>query len=85
MSYNPEPDWTSEIVYPNKQDMKCPSCGVVAGNADEVMHYLYEGDYYNPRHIDDELIFTCDNPECEHCDEDYKYIVSVVITATPAT
>lgn len=81
MSYNGTPKWTSEIVYPDKKEMVCPSCGVVAGNADEVMHYLYDGDYYNPRHIDETLIFTCDNPECPDCDEDYEYSLSVVITA----
>ena len=81
MSYNEFPEWTSEIVYPDKKEMVCPSCGVVAGNADEVMHYLYDGDYYKPRHIPGTLIFTCDNEECPGCDEDYEFSLSVVITA----
>lgn len=81
MSYDESPEWTKNIVYPKIEDMKCPTCGVVGDNADQVMGYLYDGDYYAPRHISDTLIFTCDNPDCPNCDEDYEYSLSVVITA----
>jgi uncharacterized Zn-finger protein len=81
MGYNSEPKWTNDIVLPNRGEMYCPYCGKVAGNADEVMSIMEHGDYYSPRHIPEKLVFTCDNVECPHCDEDYIFTLSLVVTA----
>jgi len=81
MSFNHNPEWTPLIKYPNQNKMKCPYCGKVASNVNEVMDNLYNVTYYSARHIPPRLIFTCDNIKCEHCDEDYDFILSVVIKA----
>jgi ribosomal protein S27AE len=69
MSYNDDPDW-AEITLPN---ITCPECGEVSGNHDEVVAITRYSDYDNARHIPPELIFTCDNPKCPRCDEDFKF------------
>lgn len=81
MSYNGDPKWTEQIVLPLKEDMKCPTCGVVAFNVDDVMECLFEVGYYKPRHIPPKLIFTCGNPNCPDCDLDFYAELSVSVVA----
>jgi len=80
MSYNGDPEWTKNIALPNRDGMKCPTCGVVAGNVDEVMSDLRESSYYHPRHIPPTLVFTCDNPACPDCDKDYTARLYAVVS-----
>ena len=82
MSFNYEPDWTQKIVYPDVSQYVCPECGEVAFNAQEVSGILKENGAYELRHIADVLVFTCGNPKCPMCDEDFEYEISAVITAT---
>ena len=85
MSYKDDPEWTRDIQYPDLTTFVCPICGVVAFNAYEVMSCLREMDYYSARHIPPKLVFTCGNPECPNCDENFEYTLSVVITARPTS
>jgi hypothetical protein len=82
MSYNPDPNWTEFFSVPDKSNFTCPHCNKVAGNTDRVMECLFRGDYYTPRHIPSELIFTCDNPDCPNCDEDFTYFLFVAVATT---
>jgi hypothetical protein len=79
MSFNGDPKWTKNITLPDRGTMRCPTCGHVAANADEVMKILSESSYYWPRHIPPKLIFTCSNSECPHCDEDYSVGLAVQV------
>lgn len=79
MSYNGDPEWTKNIYLPGREVMKCPTCGKVSGNVDEVMNVIKECEYYHPRHIPPTLVFTCDNPECPDCDKDYTARLSAVV------
>ena len=81
MSYEYDPEWTNTIQYPDNSTFKCPTCGAVAFNVNEVTGCLREMDYYAPRHIPPTLVFTCGNPDCPQCDEDFEYELSVVISA----
>ena len=45
----------------------CPTCGVLFANANAVM-----GDW---RCLPQTVIFTCCNPKCADCDEDFEYQV----------
>jgi hypothetical protein len=85
MSYDGDPEWTKNIVLPNRDGMKCPTCSVVAGNVDEVMSDLAEPSYYHPRHIPPTLVFTCDNPECPDCDKNYTVRLSAVVSVVSIT
>lgn len=80
MSYDGDPEWTKNITFPSSDEMRCPTCGVVAGNADEVMNDIREDSYYHPRHIPPTLVFTCNNPECPDCDKDYTAELAAVVT-----
>jgi hypothetical protein len=79
MSYNPDPTWTNNIVLPSIELMRCPTCGHVASNAKTVMDILCRPDYYSPRHIPPYLIFTCANPDCPNCDNDFLVELCVVV------
>ena len=83
MGYNPVPDWTEDIEYPAPHIYKCPVCGHVPNpkHVDEILDNLYNVGYYYPRHIPPKLVFTCDNEDCPHCDEDFEYALSVTISA----
>ena len=81
MSYNSEPEWTKNITFPPFDELTCPYCGEVPNNAEEIVNVMKEGSYYSPRHIPKKLVFTCDNPECPKCDEDYTFVLSVVVRA----
>ena len=80
MSYDPSPKWTDRIEYPSVE-MTCPACGKVPLDTSEVMDCLKETTYYVARHIPPKLTFTCDNPDCPSCDKNFKYALSVVISA----
>ena len=82
MSYNEIPDWTKQIVLPNPNLMTCPTCGVIAGNVAEVMSDLLEHGYHYPRHIPPYLTFTCFNPDCPDCDQDFVFELSATVVAT---
>lgn len=80
MSYNSSPQWTKNISLPSIADFPCPYCGKVSkDNALEVIAVLKYNTYYAARHIPSELIFTCMNPECPHCDDDYVYTLSLEV------
>lgn len=81
MSYKHDPEWTLDIQYPDLTTFVCPVCGIVAFNVTEVTSCLRETDYYSARHIPPKFVFTCGNPECANCDEDFEYTLSVAITA----
>lgn len=85
MSYKFEPEWTDKISLPEKNHMICPTCGEIACNVDAVMDCLWQGSYYEPRHIPPQLIFTCGNEACPACDEDFYVGLEVVITASRPT
>ena len=85
MSYEYDPEWTRDIQYPDLTTFVCPVCGCVPFNVNEVTSCLREMDYYSARHIPPNLTFTCGNPKCPSCDEDFEYTLSVVITARPST
>lgn len=81
MSFNSEPEWTKKVTLPQKEEMPCPTCKKVSGNADQVITEMIIASYYNARHIPPTLIFTCDNEDCPDCDEDFEYELSLVVTA----
>lgn len=83
MSYNGEPKWTDQVTLPDPALMKCPWCNTVACNVEEAMEPLLEAGYYEPRHIPPELVFVCGNPDCPHCDEEFTYKLTAIITASP--
>jgi hypothetical protein len=85
MSYNEDPKWTTNLVLPDQSLMTCPTCGLVAFNAEQVMNCLYALDYYHPRHIPPALTFTCDNADCPDCGRDFVFELSatVMITSSP--
>jgi len=83
MSFCSMPEWTEDIVLPLSEQMVCPECGAIAFNAEDVMECLRQSIYYKSRHIPQELVFTCGNPNCNKCDQDFSYKLSVVVSAKP--
>lgn len=80
MSYDHAPRWTQNIILPRKYDIRCPGCGLTAFNAEEIMDVLKGNTYYVARHFPPALIATCDNIECDLCDEDFAVELKVVVS-----
>jgi hypothetical protein len=82
MSYDNDPDWTNDIVYPDISLFKCLHCGKVSDYATASLQILYPGGTsYKARSVPDKLVFTCSNVDCAYCDEDYTYSLSLIIIA----
>ncbi len=84
MTCNPTPTWTDDIKLPTANDLRCPTCGEVAVNADEVLGDLQADSYYNPRHIPPFLTPTCGNPKCADCDGDFRVLLRCEVTVVNA-
>lgn len=82
MSYTPEPKWTDIIAIPDV--VVCPDCKVKPENYSTVIDCILNHDYYHPQHIPPVLEFTCFNPECDRCDQDFRYKTRVTVNLEPA-
>lgn len=80
MSYDPAPRWTQNIIIPSKYEIRCPECGQVAFNAEEIMECLTGHGAYEAQHVPPALIATCGNIECPRCDEDFATYLKVVVS-----
>lgn len=57
----------------------CPVCNTMPRDTKEVIQDCISGGYYNIPHIPPRLTFTCDNPECIACDEDFEMVLMPVV------
>jgi hypothetical protein len=80
MSYDHAPRWTQNIILPSKYQIRCPECGHIDPNADELLEVLKGHTAYKAQHIPPAIIGTCDNIECERCDEDFAVPLKVAVS-----
>jgi len=84
MSFDPMPEWTLSVLFPERGKFACPACNKspTPKHFAAVTTALFFCGAYQARHIPPTLIFTCDNPDCPRCDKDFEYSLSVAVTAT---
>jgi hypothetical protein len=81
MSLNTEPDWAPiEVSEQLQEKSRCPVCGKSYFDflKDELEEFR-TGYIDELPHIPKEISITCDNEDCEACDEDFEVKLRVLI------